>query len=75
MGLVTLLAATAEEGHRSEAPFFIFGILLAVFAVAISVVGFMRPQVPGSDGATRGVIGVSVALVLVVAGLMIYVSG
>ena len=73
MGLISLIAA-AEEGHRSETPFFIFGIALALFAVAISVVGFMRPEFPGSDGATRGVIGLGATLVIIVAALVIYVN-
>jgi hypothetical protein len=74
MGLVTLIAA-AEESHRSEAPFFVAGIALAVFAVLISVVGFTRPDFPGSDGAARGVISVGALLVLATGGLIVYVAG
>ena len=72
MGLVTLIAATG--GGNSETPFFIFGIALAVFAVAISVLGFMRPDFPGSDGAARGVIGLGATLVVITAGLVIYIN-
>ena len=72
MGLVTLIAST--EGGHSETPFFIFGIALAVFAVAISVLGFMRPDFPGSDGAARGVIGLGATLVVITAGLVIYIN-
>jgi len=74
MGLITLLAAT-EEGHRSETPFFVVGILLAVFAVVISVVGFTRPNFPGSEAAARGVIALGALLVVLTAGLVVYVSG
>jgi hypothetical protein len=74
MGLVTLIAA-AEESHRSETPFFVAGIALAVFAVLISVVGFTRPDFPGSDGAARGVISVGALLVLATGGLIVYVAG
>ena len=73
MGLVTLIAA-AEEGGHSETPFFILGPLLVVFAIAISVIGFMRPQWPGSDGAARGVIGIGGTLVVVVAGIVIWMN-
>jgi hypothetical protein len=74
MGLVTLLAAT-EEAHRSEAPFFIAGGLLAAFAIAVSVVGFTRPSWPGTDGAARGVMSVGAVLVIAAAALAVYVAG
>ena len=74
MGLVTLIAAT-EEAHRSETPFFIVGILLVVFAVVVSVIGFTRPQFPPTDTAARGVIGLGAALVVATGALIIYVSG
>ena len=74
MGLVSLLAATAEEGH-SEAPFLIAGSVLAAFAVAVSVIGFMRPSWPGTDGAARAVIGVGTVLVVVAAAMVIYIAG
>jgi hypothetical protein len=74
MGLVTLIAAAAEEGHHSETPFFIFGSVLAVFAVAVSVVGFTRPDWPSSDGAARGVMGLGGTLVVIVAGLVIWMN-
>jgi hypothetical protein len=73
MGLLTVIAAAAEE-ESSEAPFFIAGIVLAVFAVLISVVGFMRPQFPGSGGAARGVMGRSAVLVLLTMAMTIVVS-
>jgi hypothetical protein len=71
MGLVTLIAS---ESEHSETPFFIVGIALVIFAVAISVLGFTRPQFPGSDGAARGVIGVGATLVVLTAGLVIYIN-
>ena len=74
MGLLTTVIAAAEEGGHSETPFFIFGIALAVFAVAVSVVGFTRPQFPGSDGAARGVMSVGALLVVIVGGLVVYVN-
>jgi hypothetical protein len=74
MGLVTLIAA-AEESHRSETPFFVVGIALAVFAVLVSVVGFTRPDFPGSEAAARAVMAVGAVLVVLTGGLIVYVAG
>jgi hypothetical protein len=74
MGLLTTVIATTTEAGKSETPFFIFGIALAVFAVAISVVGFTRPAWPNGEGAARGVIGAGATLVVVVMGLMIWMN-
>jgi hypothetical protein len=71
MGLLTVIAAAEES---SETPFFIAGIVLVVFALAISAVGFTRPQFPGSDGATRGVIGLGAVLVLLTMAMIIAIS-
>jgi hypothetical protein len=64
----------AEEEHKSELPFFIAGGALAVFAVAISIVGFKRPDFPGDSAAARGVMALSIMLVAVTMGATIYVS-
>jgi len=55
-----LLAAVEEEG--SPALFYTAGILLAVFAVAISATGLMRSRFP--EGGARAVMVVSVVLVV-----------
>jgi hypothetical protein len=75
MGLLTILAATeaAAEEH-SETPFFVAGILLAVFAVVISVIGFTRPSFPGTDGAARGVMGLSAVLVVATMAMIVYIA-
>ncbi len=74
MGLLTTVLAATTEAGKSETPFFIFGGLLAVFAVFISVVGFTRPDFPGSDGASRGVMAAGGSLVVIVAGLVIWMN-
>jgi hypothetical protein len=71
MGLLTVIAAAEEH---SEAPFIIAGIVLAVFAVLISAVGFTRPQFPGNDGAARGVMGLGLVLVVLTMAMSIIVS-
>ena len=64
----------AEEHHKSEAPFFILGGLLAVFAVAISVYGFKRPDFPANEKAEKGVIALSITLVAAAMVSIVYVS-
>ncbi len=69
-------AAGAEHGeeHKSELPFFLLGGLLATFAIAISVVGFKKPDFPADERAARGVMALSVALVLAAMVSIVYVS-
>ena len=71
MGLVTVIAA-AEEGSRTA--FYIAGIVLVIFALLISAIGFTRPQFPGSEGGARGVIGLGALLVLVTMATIVIVS-
>lgn len=78
--IVTILAAAehgaeaAEEHEKSELPFFLVGGLLASFAVLISVFGFRKPEFPATDGAARGVMAVSIGLVLATMFSIVYVS-
>jgi len=74
MGLLTTVIAATTEAGKSETPFFIFGIALALFAVAISVVGFTRPAWPNGEGAARGVIGAGATLVVVTMGIVIWMN-
>jgi hypothetical protein len=71
MGLLTVVAA-AEEGSKTA--FYIVGIVLVVFALLISAIGFTRPQFPGSEAGARGVIGLGAALVLLTMAMIIAVS-
>ena len=52
----------AEEHHKSETPFFVAGAILVVFAIAISVVGFKKPDFTGTAGAARGIMALSATL-------------
>jgi len=63
-----------EEEHKSEAPFFIAGAILVAFSILISVFGFKQPDFPGTASAARGVMAVSVALVVAAAFSIVYVS-
>ncbi len=67
-------AAAEHEEHKSEVPFFVAGLAWALFAVAISVYGFMRPDFPSTDGASRGVMAASVAGLFAAVSMAIYVA-
>jgi hypothetical protein len=67
-------AAGAEEHHKSETPFFIAGAVLVAFAIAISVVGFKKPDFPATESAARGIMAVSAALVGATLVAIVYVS-
>ena len=64
----------AEEEHKSEAPFFIVGGLLAGFAIVISVIGFKKPDFPGDATAARGVMALGITLTLATMASIIYVA-
>jgi hypothetical protein len=78
--LATILAAAqgagehAKAAEHSEVPFFVAGSLLALWALTVSVFGFMRPDFPSSEGAARGVMGLSAAFVLAAVSMAIYVA-
>ncbi len=57
-----VLAAEAGE-ESSKTVFYVAGGLLAVWAVALGAYGLSRPDFP-THGAARGIMGVSVLLVL-----------
>lgn len=64
----------AGKEHKSETPFFIAGAILVVFAIAISVIGFKRPEFPDTAGAARGVMALSATLVAATVATAIYVA-
>ena len=71
--------ATSEEhagaeAHKSETPFFVAAAILVAFAVLISVVGYKKPDFPASAGAARGVMALSIALVVAATFSIVYVS-
>jgi hypothetical protein len=79
MILSTILAAAeagaeAVEHEKSEAPFFIAGAVLAAFAVLLSVYGMRHPDFPKDQGTARGVMTLSILLVLTAMSAIVYVS-
>ncbi len=72
MSATALLVLAAEEAESSKTLFYAGGGVLAAWAVLVSALGLTRPDFPASDGAAKGVYGISALLVLVaVAGAIV----
>jgi hypothetical protein len=61
--LLIFAQETAEE-EPSKTPFYFLGILAALWAIALFAIGMRSPSFPGSAGAQRAVIAVSVVIVV-----------
>ncbi|HWI75042.1 MAG TPA: hypothetical protein VNT55_23975 [Baekduia sp.] len=62
-GVIALLLAAEEEAEPSKTAFYIFGGLLAVWAVVLSGIGMTSPSFPATTGAKRGVIALTALFV------------
>jgi hypothetical protein len=61
--LTGLLVLAAEEAAEpSKVPFYVAGGVFAVWAMVLFLVGMRKGEFPGSQGAERGIIAVSVVL-------------
>jgi hypothetical protein len=60
--------ATSEP---SKVPWYIAGLVLAGWAVVLAVVGLRRPAFPGSQRGERGVIAISLVLVVIAVAMAI----
>jgi hypothetical protein len=58
-----IFAQEAIEDEPSKTPFYILGGAAAVWAVVLFAVGMRSRDFPGSDGAQRAVMAISVVLV------------
>ena len=74
MDAATLLAAASEaENHgHSETLFIVMGIVLAVFAVIVSVLGIRSPDLP--ERATRAITGLGLVLGVLTMAAMVVIS-
>lgn len=61
--LHALLTLASAEAEPSKTPFYIAGGALAVWAVVLSAIGMTQPSFPSSEGASRGVMLISIVLV------------
>jgi hypothetical protein len=59
--LSVLIAAAAP----SKVPFYITGAVLAVWAVVLAGIGLTQPAFPGNERGARGVMTISVVLILI----------
>jgi hypothetical protein len=59
-----IFAQETAEHEPSKTPFYIAGLAAAVWAIALFTIGMRSPSFPGSPGAQRGVIAVSVVVVI-----------
>lgn len=69
-----LVLAVEDAAESSKTAFYVAGVALATWAVALAAIGLSRPEFPGSDGAARGVIAVSVVLVIAAAAAAVVTS-
>jgi hypothetical protein len=60
--LIALVLAAEEEAEPSKTAFYVFGGLLAVWAVVLSGIGMSSATFPATVGAKRGVISLTAVL-------------
>jgi hypothetical protein len=60
--MLSLLLAVTEP---SKVPFYIAGAALAVWAVVLAGIGLTQPEFPGNERGARGVMTISLVLILV----------
>jgi hypothetical protein len=65
LALLTFAAETAEA-EPSKTPYYILGIVAALWALTLFTLGMRNHEFPGTAGAQRAVMGVSVVLVAAV---------
>ena len=56
------LAAEAAESEPSKTAFYVAGGAFVAWAIALSAIGLTQPDFPATEGAKRGVIGLSLLL-------------
>jgi hypothetical protein len=64
LATLVIFAQEAAEEEPSKGPFYVLGIAAAAWAIALFAIGMRSTTFPGSPGAQRGVIAVSVVLVV-----------
>ena len=69
-----LLVLAAEEAERSETPFYVAGVVFAVWAIFIGVSGLRSESFPSSASQGRAISAVSLLLAAVCMGLAVYVA-
>jgi hypothetical protein len=70
---MTALLITAA-GETSKTPFFILGGALAVWAVVLATIGMRSPGFPFNDRGARGVVALTLVMVVLAVGAAILTS-
>jgi hypothetical protein len=69
-----VLSAILAAAEPDKVPFYFAGGALALWAVVLAAAGLTRPTFPGGAGGARGVIGLTVILVVVAMGVAVGTS-
>jgi hypothetical protein len=69
--VLTLIAAAGEP---SKVPFYIAGGLLVAWALALAAVGLTHPSFPRNERGARGVMAVSLVLMLIAMAMAVVTS-
>ena len=69
-----MLSSVLVAATVSKVPFYIAGGVLAGWAVLLSTIGLNRPDFPGSLRGQRGVIAVSLLLVVIAIAMAVHTS-
>jgi hypothetical protein len=69
--MLTVLLAASEP---SKVPFYLAGAVLALWAVALAGIGLTRPEFPYNPRGQRGVILISLLLVIITVAMAIVTS-
>ena len=69
-----MLSSVFVAATVSKAPFYLAGGALAVWAVVLSAIGLTRPNFPGNTSGQRGVIAISLVLVVIAIAMAVHTS-
>jgi hypothetical protein len=69
-----VLSSVLVVASVSKVPFYIAGGLLAVWAVVLATIGLNRPEFPGNLRGQRGVIAITLVLMVLAIAMAIHTS-
>jgi hypothetical protein len=69
-----MLSLLLAAGEPSKVPFYLAGAVLAIWAVALAGIGLTRPEFPYHARGQRGVIAISLVLVIIAIATAILTS-
>ena len=71
LGPLNLVIAAGEP---SKTPFYIAGAVLVLWAIVLAGIGLSRPEFPATQGAERGVMGITAVLVVIAIAMAVVTS-